>query len=358
MKFIANNAKNTLFGIISKWSINQKNRMTAIATFIPIILIFITVTFGYFTIQSEIKSSQQNIELLRNNELELITYSLIENSNKARIQNSYVKDNIVNNLTKAYDGDVEKMKIDFESRDINTDFYKILYKNISNVYLNNKNDNNRIYIGSKDGVIMDGSYNYAENTFKSWEEIIPNSPEPDMIKRTIESFKNPYTYKTSLWIDNNTSRLTGIQYIEPVEVDSNKSLEEFVETCVLNGDLTTLMQYNIIVVSYIFDTGDIFGVPDVEYGQLQDNNKLYIIHTLSIKDIIESNSYLNKYINNTQILIENEVQTSNEIIRARAIAILIYVILEAIAFFGVWYLAEFFIYFHSIFDEKDDENKK
>ena len=358
MKFIAKNAKDTLFGVISKWSMNQKNRMTAIATFIPIILIFVTVAFGYFTIQSEIKSSQQNIESLRNNQIELVTYSLIENSNKARLQNMYVKDNIVNDLTSSYNGDVERMKADFESKDINTDFYKILYHNICNVYLNDPNDNNRIYIGSKDGVIMDGSYNYAENTFKNWEEIIPNSPEPDMIRKTIENFKNPSTYKTSLWIDNNTSRLTGIQYIEPVEFESRESLEDFIQSCIRNGDLTSLMQYNILVVSYIFDTGDIFGVPDVEYGQLQNNNKLYIIHTLSIKDIIESNSYLSKYISNTQFLVEQEIQTSNEIIRARVIAVIIYVVLEAIAFFGVWYLAEFFIYFHSIFDEQEDEKKK
>lgn len=354
MKYTLENTRNTLFGKISKLPFKIKTDLTACVIFIPIIMVLVTAGFGYYTIQSEIDTANNRIAALQKTEEQLITYSIIENTHKAQLQNDMVKDSIIYDLNKEYKEDKNRMKEDFESKNLDSPFYKILEDNIKDQYINKKNDNNRIYIGTKDRVIMDESYTYTNNIFRSWEDIIAESPDPYLTEQAVDHMKHPFNNKSLiLWIDDNTSKLTGIPYDNSLKAKSSTTFE-LIHNAVQENDLNALLQYNIITVAYIFDSGDLFGVPDFSNGHHNDNDKIYIVHTFNIQDILDSNTYLKDSINDTNTTIETIRSNSELVVRERIIIVIVYTILSVLAFFGIWYLSEFFIYFHKV----DEENKK
>ena len=339
--------KGTLFGLLSKLSYNNRLKITGLAVILPIIMILATICYSYSVMQTEYKLLNDLYVSTKKNESDLITYAILENNNKARMQTIHVKDKIVSDLNKEY-SNTEDMKKDFLSKDINTKFYKILSDNISGRWLNKNNDNNRIFIATKEGVLIDDSINYVKNSFTDWETIINNTPDTITSKIAVDSIKQHKINKIILWIDNTSLDINSFKYDPNISYLNNKDSIEFIRNAVMDNKLQELSQYNVIVVSYIFDDRDIFGIPDTFAGQKYDNNKLYIIQIYSIQDMIDSNTYLKNTIENNKIILQDTKIKMDYIFHFRLLMTILFMIIEILAFFTVWYLAEFYIYSHNV----------
>lgn len=340
--------KKTLFGMLSKLSYSNRTRITALAVILPIIIILATVFYSYSVIQTEYKLLNDLYINTKKNEADLITYAILENNNKAKLQTTNVKEKIVSDLYEKYNKNTNKMKDDFLSKNINTDFYKILSNNIEGKWLNKNNDNNRIYIATKEGILIDDSINYVDNSFTDWDTIIENTPDHDASKIAVDSIKQHKIRKIILWLDNTSIELNSFRYDESMSYINNKNSLEFIRDSIINNKLDELSQYNVMVVSYIFDDKDIFGVPDTYAGKKYDNNKLYVVQTYSIKDMIDSNTYLKNTIESNKVLLDKTKAQTDEIIHFRLLVTIFFMIIEILAFFTVWYLAEFYIYSHNV----------
>ena len=342
-----NDTNNTLFGILSKLSYGIKSKIIAVSVILPLVMILSTLLYGYTTIKSETDTVNMLITDIKENQTDLIIYSLLENSEKAKVQTDNAREEIVNRLYKEYNNDKVAMKKDFDSNSTDTRFYRILSETIDGEYINKNSDNNRMFIATKEGVLVDDALNYVDNSFKDWNTIIQDTPNQDLATVAVEKIRRHKVSNLILWIDNKSLSLNSIQYNNSVEYNPNGPTIAFIKELLNNNGLEELKNYNIMVVSYIFDNEDIFGIPDVSYGKRNDNDKIYIIQTFSIKDAIESNAYLKDTITSYNTLIHHYEDHYKEIANTKIVATVIFVILEAIAFFGVWYLAEFFIYFHT-----------
>lgn len=343
---------NTFFSTISKLSYSSKAKIITIAVLIPIIMIVCTLFYSYSNLQLESGFNTMVINEIKANKTSLITYSILENSNKAKLQADSVKESIVSDLLKEYDGNLKLMKQDFDNRD-NSKFYRILSNNINGKFINKKNDNNRMYIATKDGVLIDDSINYSSNSFKPWSEIIENTPNKTLATDAIDIIKKKKNATVILWIDNTGTVLNRVQY-EDSSYKTEMTFYSFVEDLVNENKMNELMQYNVIVVSYIFDSSDIFGVPNIEAGIPNDNDVIYIVQTFNIKDMIDSNTYLKSSIENYDTQINTFDTLFSNSNRMRVAMSFLFVVLEAIGFFSVWYLAEFFVYFHN--PKRDKKN--
>ena len=113
----------------------------------------------------------------------------------------------------------------------------------------------------------------------------------------------------------------------------------------MSGNIKELENYSIIAVSYIYDNEDIFGTPDVSAGHDNDNEKIYVIQVVSIKDIIESNPELSKSLNKLDNMIKERQEFASDSVHFKTICIILLSIMGIMTFFGIWYLAEFYIYF-------------
>lgn len=339
--------KSTLFGLISKLSYNNRIKITGLAVILPIIMILATVFYSYSVIQTEYRLLNDLYINTKKSESDLITYAILENNNKAKIQTLNVKEKIVSDLYKEYPN-IDDMKHDFLSKNTNTKFYKVLSENISGKWINKNNDNNRIFIATKHGVLIDDSINYSDNSFTSWDEIISNTPNSEYSKIAIDSIQQHKLKKIILWIDNISLDLNSLEYNENISYLNTNNSIDFIKQSIMNDNLDELSKYNVMVVSYIFDDKDIFGVPDTYAGTKYDNNKLYVIQTYSIQDMIDSNTYLKNTLENNKIILNNTKQQMEDIMHFRVLMTILFMIIEILAFFTVWYLAEFYIYSHNI----------
>lgn len=343
---------NTIFSTISKLSYSSKSKIVAMAIVLPIIMIISTLFYCYTGMQDEANLHQKVMTTLKDNEADLLTYAILENSNKARLQADQVKASIAEELLTEYDGNLFEMKKDFLAQ-TNNKFYRILSKNIDNKFINKNNDNNRMFVASKDGVLIDDSINYSSNSFKSWDEIIKDTPNNQLAQDAIDIIQKKRNATVILWVDNTGTVMNRMEYTD-TSYSTQITFHNYVHKLVQENKIDELTQYNVMVVSYIFDTEDIFGVPNIEAGVRNDNDVIYIIQTFNIKDMIESNTYLKS----TLRLYESNLNNYNSMfidnINYRMVIAILFVLLEALAFFSVFYLAEFFVYFHN---PKKENNK-
>ena len=111
-----------------------------------------------------------------------------------------------------------------------------------------------------------------------------------------------------------------------------------------------------MAVSYIYDTKDIFGVNDVDAGTRNDNNKIYVVQLSRIKDIIDSDPRYLKSIMDCYRMIAHQEQFTNQVAKSRISMAALIILMQVMCFFGIWYLAEFYIY--NIFGKRKEDKIK
>ena len=184
-----NDTNNTLFGILSKLSYDIKSKIIAVSVILPLVMILSTLLYGYYTIRSETDTVNMLITDIKENQTDLIIYSLLENSEKAKVKTDNAREEIVNRLYKEYNNDKVAMKKDFDSNSTDTRFYRILSETIDGEYINKNSDNNRMFIATKEGVLVDDALNYVDNSFKDWNTIIQDTPNQDLATVAVEKIR-------------------------------------------------------------------------------------------------------------------------------------------------------------------------
>ena len=330
----------TLVGIISGFKENVKKCIIGSVALLPLIIMLGTLVCSYYGIEDAKNHTNEIIKEYENATYDLLTASITENYKQAKLQTEYIKRDIVNQLDTTYNNDIDRMRSDYWSKDPNKPFYQILSNNISYKYINKENDGNRVFIANRQGILIDNSITYLSNSFTTWEEYLSDTNQKEFLIKTIEAI-NSKDQNMVLWFDD-------IKSLDALE-DTNDmhSISSFIRSKINDNNIEELNKFSVLTVSYIFDHTDIFGVPDIVAGKFMNNDKLYIIQVFTIKDMIESNKDLETSLTKYNTLINTIQQRCNKDVHYQTLTTIFLVVLELLLFFGVWGLAEFYLYSRS-----------
>lgn len=331
----------SLLGFGSRLNKDRKNLLLKIIVFLPLLMIFFILFYGYNSVLIDEEMYQNGIKSTYNGRSILLTTIISENFQKAKIQTHNVKEAIVKDLQIAYGDDKTRMKEDYDSKNPNTPFYQILSKHIDNKFINKVKDENRMFIANKYGVLIDNSLKYHSNSSKKWEEIFDDATYRKLVKQTIQHISNKED-SAILWVDSNASM--DIKFDDHGESKTDSLALEFISKCVNSEKFDEIGKYSIIGVSYIFNHNDIFGVPDVEVGQRVENDKIYVIQVLSIKDMLEYDPAIVKALATYDNILKDQTAATSNMLFYKTVTIALIAGFAALTFLGVWYLAEFYSY--------------
>lgn len=341
----------TILGVLQMLSQKFKIKLLSIVILIPIITMLTTLFYCYDSIEEDLQSYNKTKEFLGENKAAIL-YSIIEESNrKSKLQTQFVKNKIVDDLTDYYKTDYYSMKRDFVSKNPNTPFYKILSDNISNMHINRNTDYNRMIIATKDGVLVDNSLTHYQDSFTSWDDIINRSPNPNMTKQAYIDITNQN--QKLILIDEISSSFAPIATESD---DYDTYLKSVIKHYEDNHQFDDFLNYSIVTVSYIYDTKDIFGVNDVDVGTRNDNSKIYVVQLSRIKDIIDSDPRYLKSIMDCDRMIAHQEQFTSQVAKSRITMAALIILMQVLCFFGIWYLAEFYVY--NIFGKRKEDKIK
>ena len=331
----------TLVGIISGFGEKAKKYIIGSVILLPLILIIGTLGYSYYSIEDTKSHMQEVLKEYENSRHDILTATITESYKQAKLQTEYIKRDIVQQLDIAYQGNIETMRSDYWSKDSDTPFYQILSNNISYKYINKDTDGNRVFIANRKGILMDNSITYLENSFTTWEEYLNDTKKNKFLVEAVEQI-NSKDHNMILWFDD----ITALDALE--DTNDMHSISSFISNKIGENKMYDLEKFSVLTVSYVFDHKDIFGVPDVVAGKFMNNDKLYIIQVFNIKDMIESNKDLQSSLTKYEALVENTQLRYNKVIQYKTLATILLMVLEVVLFFGVWYLAEFYLYSRSI----------
>lgn len=334
-----NMKKGTILGLLSTMDYKSKSSLLAGLILIPILVILVSVLYAYEALHDiQVESNKITTQLI-DDKTDLIITAITEDYKYAKMQTDAVKSNIVEKLTQTYGDDKELMKTDYLSHDINSNFYQILSTCVSNKYMNRDTSRNRMFIATRSEILIDNSLEYFDNSFRSWDEVIKESGEyKALLERSLTQISTQDD-NIILWIDSK-QKINNVENIEELD----HSISEFTHDMIANNDIENLKKFSIITASYIFDHEDIFGIPDIIAGEFTNNDKIYIIQTFNIGDIIESSPELASSLAEYETVVELDNKFLHEAVHYVTLFTIFIVIAEISTFFGIWYLVEYYIY--------------
>lgn len=332
--------QHTIFSIVTKLDKKSISFILLILIILPIFNILIHTIFAYETDRSLNIEATRIEEELNSSRYDLITATITETYKQAKIKTDFVKKNIIEDLDKEYNGDYNRMKEDYLSRDKNSPFYLILSKNITGEYINIDSSRNRMFIANRRGILIDNSLDHFKDSFTDWETLIATDSYEQLLKQSLTNLTNQED-NLILWIDEELDNST----CSPI-IEKDKPVSEFIHSQIINNNILSLNKFSFLVASYIFDHEDIFGIPDVVSGQFTNNDKIYVVQIINIYDIIRTNQDLMRSLNKYEISIQAHQQLKSVYIKYRTVFTIAIVLMQIITFFGIWYLVENYIYYN------------
>lgn len=181
------------------------------------------------------------------------------------------------------DEELLQIQTDMSNNVHNDLLHDIILNHIENQNLNEiKNHRNSMVIMSNDGYMEDYNYRRAlsdikeDHSFKTWEDSTDNSYNKKLDENAYKKLIN---------------RTSGIIALESYDLVKNKDhimINEMTYDSLLKVFLAEgidgLRNYQIFIPYYITDFGDIFGIPDIDQGIKNDNNKIIIVQEFNIYD--------------------------------------------------------------------------
>ena len=328
----------TFLNLLSKLNPSLKKIVFKIFILLPIAVIFLTALYGYLTIANLKNQNQINIKLLEQVKEDILIATITENCKKAQIVVKDTKSGITKALRNYYQEDLDGMREDYLSQDPQSPFYQIIASEIDNKFINVDNDRNRLFIANRNMILLDNSILYSKYSFTSWDDFFGETAHPKFSKRAIRLMQEQND-ATILWVDNEFEI-----DVEHYDWDPAYDLADFLADKVKSNSLQDLAKFSILISEYIYQHKDIFNVPDVIGGVQTNNDKLYVVQLLSLKDIMDTTPELKEAIDKYNVAIEKEQHYYNENIQYRTIVTVISMVLEVLVFFVIWVLLEYYIY--------------
>lgn len=254
-------------------------------------LMAILMCFNLFYCYNQIQTLKANKSESGWNEIEAV---LKENQEKALMQASDVKDNVVKDINLKYYNDKATLRYDMDYLDVNSNFLKTLNDDIDGRFLNVDNDNNDLFVIStwqttelidlKGMVITDKSINCIGNGKPRYmnaelEKHYNYELGYDAMKRILTQNKDEIIFWEFLpSTDPNHKRLSSV------------SLNALKELYVEEG-IEGLKTYEFLVPVYINDNTDIFGIQIVNNlgGYDKDSRQIIVVQGFSIYDELMKN---------------------------------------------------------------------
>lgn len=254
-------------------------RLLMLLMLVPIIAIG-TVLYQSYSNVEYIKTMHENLNNELNNYGWLSVYSVLRSTQKlSEMQANDVKDELESKLLRAYAGNMEQLKVDLAGTE-NNKAYDIINDIITDKYILEKKEENRMWIASQNGIIADHGLASSNKQDRSWDSEIRSSLDSEMTKDAIRRLLNQETAEPIL------IRIHG----DPGESEkyATEPNTDFLRDEFMRNGMYALRAYDMLVPAYITNTGDIFGVPDVTHNGIRNNNhKLIIVQQFNLYTAIE-----------------------------------------------------------------------
>lgn len=254
-------------------------RLLMLLMLIPIISIG-TVLYQSYSNVEYIKTMHENLGSELKNYGWLSIYSIIRSTESlSRLQAESVKREIEIRLLKEYDGNMDKLKEDLSGKEDNK-AYQIINGVIYNKYIIQRNEDNRMWVATQNGIIADHGIESSNKSDRSWDSEIRTSIDSEMMKDAITRLLNQNTAEPILIrIHGDPGKI----YEYGTEPNSTFLKDQYEK-----DGMMALRSYDMLVPAYITDTGDIFGVPDVTYnGMRNQNDKLIIVQQFNLYSAVD-----------------------------------------------------------------------
>lgn len=255
-------------------------RVLMIALLFPVLLVIFMGWQTYYEIEKVRENRLHNIEQIKLAKWNIVENSINDNIEKAKIQSEGVKRELTTKLLYTYSGRMDILRRDLLQKN-NSEAFNIMNEVISDVYLNNKSEKNRMFIADKYGIISDKGLASSSKESRDWNTEINSKLNKELASKAVYMILTKNN-KLIYWKDN-------LVYDTSVNIEARAdepSIESIKEAYFKYG-LDGLKVYDILVPAYITNDADIFGVPDVDmHGIKNDNSKIIVIQQFNIYDAI------------------------------------------------------------------------
>lgn len=268
----------------NKITYNSVRRYLLFAALLPMFVLFLICDIFYYEIKDIQTQYQTEVDHIKERRVDAI-YSIIQSRREQGLmQNQYVINSIKRNI-KNYYSDNNVLRYDLLTR--SSPFVDLcaeaINKDMSIVkeYSDISSRAESVFVCDKFGIITDNGYVEKSIVNRSWRDEIDHKYNHILADNAIYMLIGQNKDIIFWESDKNIS-----DYVQPtfkVTEPNNYILKEVIR----NSDIYALKNFNILIPSYITDTGDIFGVPDVnERGLPNDNNKIIVVREINMFDIV------------------------------------------------------------------------
>ena len=215
------------------------------------------------------------------------------------------------------------------------------YSNLSNIispfisdsYLNDiKTDGNTMFVATSKGIICDYGYSFIKgmedynepHTYNHWDNCIKNSYNKKLAKNAISSLINKDS-GLILWQYTAPKTENDIDY---ADMNSDNISDYFVKYGV-----DIFKDIEILVPTYITDTGDVFGQKDIDQGVKYENYKLIVVQRINVYEQLKA-KYPDLF--NTKTM-DDANKKYNNIMCSLYIVGIIVTIVAVVIFVQLWY---------------------
>lgn len=251
-------------------------RLMLVLAIFPLIFIIGLTASTYNDIEEIRMHKIYDIQQFEDRKWDMIENIIEENEQKAKINANGVKQKITSDLLVAYSGRLLELHQDLLVKGDSL-AYKIMNDDIKDVYLNAQNENNRVYVANRTGILADRGYRSSEKSSRDWDVEVKSKLNSELASKAVSMI---------LTKDNE------MIYWKPdtAKEDNNSNTDPSMaalKSVYRNYGIDGLKNYDILVPVYITNDGDIFGIADVDlHGKKVDNDKIIVIQEFSIYDAV------------------------------------------------------------------------
>lgn len=272
---------------LAKFNKKEKSMLKFV---ISITIILISLLIGVYMVIRQLDRSHDNIKQyiieINDNEFD-VAVNLF--SKYATTSTNKIARGIESSIKKKYAGKMDELKEEFENNNYSV-ISDILASFVEDRFFNEVyTDGNRMFVANYDGVLCDfskytlsGDTIYEVDQFRDWNTIIENSYNKESCREAINKILKNSTSKEG------KSDVIIWQYTDPddpsIKVDGDITVTALRDIYIEHG-LDGLKSFELLIPSYITDTGDIFGQTDIDAGGVVHKTyKLMAVQRINIYD--------------------------------------------------------------------------
>lgn len=274
-----------LSGFRDRKVITLSKKIIMLLVAFPIIGLLIICNNFYYDIVSIKAQYNEDVQKIQGERAEAV-FNMFEGIRQEEIiHNQYIISKIISDIDTSYGNNMEALKVDLHSEKSSP-----IYTIFDNVIKYDREIVNRytfipksssLFIADKNGILADSGYVNRELHSRKWNEEIESNKYKELTKNAISMLVNQDP-DLIYWETDEDRSVYSHNLIVP-----NEPNDHTIKQLILDNDINSLRNFNILIPSYITDTGDIFGVADInDHGLRNDNDKIIIVREINMYDAI------------------------------------------------------------------------